>query len=152
MPPARFVPPRRLASLAQTEALAAALADLARPGDAILLQGPLGAGKSAFARAFIRRAAGDPRLEVPSPTFTLVQGYDTRLGPVYHFDLWRLEGPEGLAELDWEDAGDGISLIEWPDRLRELRPPHALNLTMAPVPDHPDARTVAVSGWPDRLA
>ena len=79
-----------LPDLAATKRLAAAVATLARPGDAILLEGPLGAGKTEFARAFLRAATGDPALEVPSPTFTLVQSYETRLGPVHHFDLWRL--------------------------------------------------------------
>ena len=93
-----------LPDLAATEALAAAVAALARAGDAILLEGELGAGKTAFARAFLRAASGDPALEVPSPTFTLVQSYDTRIGTVHHFDLWRLEGPGGLAELGWDEA------------------------------------------------
>ena len=109
-----------LPDLAATEALAAAVAALARAGDAILLEGELGAGKSAFARAFLRAASGDPALEVPSPTFTLVQSYDTRIGTVHHFDLWRLDGPGGLAELGWDEARDDIVLVEWPDRLGAL--------------------------------
>ncbi len=121
-----------LPDLAATEALAAALARLARSGDAVLLDGPLGAGKSAFARAFLRAAAGDPALDVPSPTFTLVQEYETRLGPIHHFDLWRLDGPAGLEELGWDEARDGIVLVEWPDRLGYLRPAGALTLTLAP--------------------
>ena len=120
-----------LADLAATEALAARIAAVTRPGDAILLEGPLGAGKSSFARAFLRAAAEDPVLEVPSPTFTLVQTYDTRLGAVFHYDLWRLEGPAALDELDWEDARDAIVLVEWPDRLGALRPADALTVTLA---------------------
>src|SRR3984885_16344964 len=112
-----------LPDLAATEALAAAVAALARAGDAILLEGELGAGKTPFARAFLRVASGDPRLEVPSPTFTLVQSYETRIGTVHHFDLWRLDGPDGLAELGWEDVGDGAGLVEWPDRPHAPRPP-----------------------------
>ena len=95
-----------LPDLAATEALAASVAAIARTGDTILLEGVLGAGKSAFARAFLRAACGDPTLEVPSPTFTLVQSYDTRIGTVHHFDLWRLDGPGGLAELGWDEARD----------------------------------------------
>src|SRR3984885_14660287 len=111
-----------LPDLAATEALAASVAALARVGDAILLEGELGAGKTAFARAFLRAATGDPALEVPSPTFTLVQSYDTPLGTVQHFDLWRLEGRGGLTELGWDEARNGIVLVEWPDRLGPLRP------------------------------
>jgi len=134
---------------AATEALAAAVATIARPGDAILLEGELGAGKTVFARAFLRAAAGDPAMEVPSPTFTLVQSYATQIGTVHHFDLWRLDGPGGLVELGWEDARDDIVLVEWPDRLGVLRPTEAL--TVALQPTGPDSRRVALSGWPDRI-
>jgi tRNA threonylcarbamoyladenosine biosynthesis protein TsaE len=140
-----------LPDLAATEALAAAIAARARPGDAILLEGPLGAGKSAFARAFLRAASRDPALEVPSPTFTLVQGYDLPAGPAHHFDLWRLEGPEALAELGWEEAREGIVLVEWPDRLGSLRPPEALTVALAPG-DSEDSRRATLAGWPGRLA
>ena len=138
-----------LPDLAATEVLAAAVAGVARRGDAILLEGPLGAGKTAFARAFLRAASSDSALEVPSPTFTLVQSYDTRLGPVHHFDLWRLAGPDALAELGWDEACDDIVLVEWPDRLGGLRPAEALTVDL-----HPglgNARRAVVSGWPDRL-
>jgi tRNA threonylcarbamoyladenosine biosynthesis protein TsaE len=138
-----------LPNLAATEALAAAVAALAREGDAILLEGELGAGKSVFARAFLRAASGDPALEVPSPTFTLVQSYDTRIGTVHHFDLWRLNGPGGLAELGWEEAGAGIVLVEWPDRLGALGPADALTVTLHPT--GAESRSAVLTGWPDRL-
>ena len=138
-----------LPCLAATDALAASVAALARTGDSILLQGELGAGKSVFARAFLRTASGDPTLEVPSPTFTLVQSYHTQIGPVHHFDLWRLNGPGGLAELGWEEARDGIVLLEWPDRLGVLRPADAL--TVALHLTGADSRRAVLSGWPDRL-
>ena len=138
-----------LPSLAATEALAASVAALARTGDAILLEGVLGAGKSAFARAFLRAASCDPVLEVPSPTFTLVQSYDTRIGMVHHFDLWRLDGPHGLAELGWEEARSGVVLVEWPDRLSGLRPADALTVALHPTGD--TSRRAVLSGWPDRL-
>src|SRR5258708_242671 len=139
-----------LANLAATERFAARIATLAHPGDAILLSGDLGAGKTAFARAFLREASGDPALDVPSPSFTLVQSYETRLGRVHHFDLWRLDGPGALAELGWEDALDDIVLVEWPDRLGTLSPPDALRLDFEPLEG--DARIVRVAGWSDRLA
>ncbi len=146
-----------LPDLAATVRLAAAVAALTRPGDAILLQGPLGGGKTAFARAFLRAASGDPALEVPSPTFTLVQSYATRLGTVHHFDLWRLDGPAALAELGWDEARDDIVLVEWPDRLGALRPPDALTIALQPAaagpgaPNPEDARLATLSGWPDRI-
>ncbi len=150
--PAEFQPTNRvLLSLAETEALAVALAGLAQAGDVILLEGPLGAGKSAFARAFIRHAAGDPVLDVPSPSFTIVQTYDTPRGPIHHYDLWRVSGPEALTELGWVDTADGVALVEWPDRLGPARPRHALTVALSPVPGEEDARRVVLSGWPDRL-
>jgi len=121
-----------------------------RPGDAILLSGPLGAGKTAFARALLRAAAGDPALDVPSPSFTLVQTYDTPLGKVHHYDLWRLDGPSALAELGWDDARDDIVLVEWPDRLGLLAPHDALRLDFELAEG--DARTLRIEGWSGRLA
>jgi tRNA threonylcarbamoyladenosine biosynthesis protein TsaE len=139
-----------LPDLAATEALAVRVVRQTRPGDCILLEGPLGAGKTAFARAFLRAAAADPDMEVPSPTFTLVQIYDTKLGPVFHYDLWRTEGPGSLTELDWEDALDGIVLVEWPDRLGARRPADALTITLRLLAD--DARQAVLSGWDDRFS
>ena len=138
-----------LVSLAATEALAARLAARARPGDAILLEGPLGAGKTAFARAFLRAAAGDPALEVPSPSFTLLQSYETKLGPVHHFDLWRLDGPAALHELGFEEALADIVLVEWPDRLGRFRPADALILRLVPIDE--TTRALTLTGWDGRL-
>lgn len=144
------VPPVvHLPDLAATESLAQRLARVARAGDCILLDGPLGAGKTAFARAFLRAAAGDPAMEVPSPSFTLVQIYDTKIGPVFHYDLWRLDGPDALTELDWEDALDAVVLVEWPDRLGSLRPPAALTISLRLTTG--PAREATLDGWADRL-
>jgi len=121
---------------AATDALAGRLAPHLAPGDRIALSGPLGAGKSAFARALVRALLGDPRAEVPSPTFTLVQDYDAP-GPggepvaVHHFDLYRLSDPSEVEELGWDEAlADGICLIEWPDRAGRLLPPDRLDLAL----------------------
>jgi tRNA threonylcarbamoyladenosine biosynthesis protein TsaE len=138
-----------LPDLAATEALARALAQRARPGDTILLEGPLGAGKSALARAFLREAAADEMLEVPSPTFTLVQSYDTNHGTAHHFDLWRLTGPEALTELGWDEARADIVLVEWPDRLGSSWPADALHIRLEPLDG--DIRRAHLTGWTDRL-
>jgi tRNA threonylcarbamoyladenosine biosynthesis protein TsaE len=117
---------------AATCALAAGLARHTRQGDVIGLSGPLGSGKTTFARAFI--GAGIGAGEVPSPTFTLVEVYQSLTGPaVWHFDLYRLEKPEDAYELGIEDAfAEGISLIEWPERLGALLPPGHLGVTLLP--------------------
>jgi tRNA threonylcarbamoyladenosine biosynthesis protein TsaE len=139
-----------LPDLAATERIAARVAAAMRPGDAILLSGPLGAGKTAFARALLRAATEDPALDVPSPSFTLVQTYDTPVGNVHHYDLWRLDGPSALAELGWDDARDDIVLVEWPDRLGLLTPHDALRLDFELAEG--DARTLRIEGWSGRLA
>ena len=127
------------------------LAGLARPGDALLLEGPLGAGKSALARAFLRAASGNPALDVPSPTFTLVQSYDLPGGiTAHHFDLYRLSGSAGLIELGWDEAREGIVLVEWPERLGALAPADALRVALAPGADE-DARLARLTGWEGRL-
>ncbi len=138
-----------LPDLAATESLGTRLAALARPGDAILLGGPLGAGKTTLARAFLRAAVGDPSLEVPSPSFTLVQTYETPIGPIHHYDLWRLDGPAALEELGWHEARAEIVLVEWPDRLGPFRPSDALTVTLQPVANN--ARRATLSGWPERI-
>lgn len=138
-----------LPSPAATHALAARIAGLVREGDAMLLEGPLGAGKSEFARAFLRSITNNPTLEVPSPTFTLVQTYDSPRGPIHHFDLWRLDGPAALEELGWDELRRDIVLVEWPDRLADLAPPDALTLRLAHAGT--DTRHATLSGWPERL-
>jgi tRNA threonylcarbamoyladenosine biosynthesis protein TsaE len=138
-----------LPSLAATEALARRLGGLLRPGDAVLLSGPLGAGKSAFARALLRDMAGDPALEVPSPSFTLVQSYETPRGVVHHYDLWRVDPGPDLRELGLEDAFRDITVIEWPDRLGDSAPADALEIALTLLPD--ETRQARLSGWPDRL-
>lgn len=137
-----------LLDLSATEALAARLAARVRPGDAILLQGPLGAGKTAFARAFLRAVTKNSALDVPSPSYTLVQTYETPLGPIHHFDLWRLDGPGAVVELGWDELTSDIVLVEWPERLGDLRPQGALEIILSSTGEH--SRIAALSGW-DKL-
>ncbi|SIR28991.1 hypothetical protein SAMN05880590_11645 [Rhizobium sp. RU35A] len=101
-----------------------------KAGDCLALSGDLGAGKSTLARAFLRALADDPDLEVPSPTFTLVQSYDLRI-PVAHFDLYRLADGSELDELGFDEAlGDGICLVEWPEMAETELPADRIRLTL----------------------
>lgn len=135
----------RCASEADTARAARTLAEQAEPGTVFLLEGDLGSGKTSFSRAFIRTLTGDPGLDVPSPTFTLVQTYDSPRGRIYHFDLYRLKDPEEIFELGWEDAlTDGLVLVEWPGRLGPFRPGKAKILRFSFCPGNPDARTITV--------
>lgn len=138
---------------AATAALAAHLAALAARGDIIALKGDLGAGKTTFARAFIR-AYGAPDEEVPSPTFTLVQTYGSAEAAIWHFDLYRLIAAEEAWELGIEEAfASGISLIEWPDRLGALLPRRRLEILFE-FDDRAEGRRAVIAGdaaWRARL-
>lgn len=142
---------------AATARLAAALAPMFIPGDLITLSGQLGAGKTAFARYVLRQLAADPRLEVPSPTFALMQVYETPRGRVVHADLYRLSGGSELGEIGWEDASDNsILLVEWPDRAGDDLSGQRLELTFEVDPANPSgARYVTImphGNWPDRIS
>jgi tRNA threonylcarbamoyladenosine biosynthesis protein TsaE len=132
-----FADPRSyaLAGLAATEALAAEFAARLVPGDVIALTGDLGAGKTVFARALIVALGKNAGIEfghVPSPTFTLVQLYDLPGFTVHHFDLYRLESPDEVWETGIEDAfADGVSVIEWADRIDTLLPARAIRIHLA---------------------
>ena len=126
-----------------------ALAGRLRARDVVALEGGVGAGKTTLARAILRAAAGDRALVVPSPTFTLVEVYDTAKGLFWHFDLYRLEEAQQVFELGWEEArADGIVLVEWAERLGMLLPEKRLTVTLA-VED--EGRRATLQGE-DRLA
>jgi N-acetylmuramate 1-kinase len=106
---------------AATAALAARIAEWIGPGDLLALSGDLGAAKTTFARMLIRRLTGNPDLEAPSPTFTLMQIYDGPGYPIVHADFYRIRRPEELFNLGWEEAIEGaVTLVEWPERAGDL--------------------------------
>ena len=137
-----------------TQVLARSLAVLANSGEQLALIGDLGTGKTVFARAFVRALCGADT-EVPSPTFTIVQTYDSKDGrELFHFDLYRLESPDEALELDIDDAfADGISLIEWPERLGPFLPPNHLELALSYGDTQSQRRAVITAGdnWAERL-
>ncbi len=141
---------------AATERLAAIIAGQVHPGDAILLSGDLGAGKTHFARAFINALTSAPE-EVPSPTFTLVQTYDAQVGgapaEIQHFDLYRLKSPDETLELGIEEAfAEAVTLVEWPDRLGSLKPREHLELRLAITGDGArHATLLPTPAWRDRV-
>jgi len=135
---------------AATQVLGRKLASVLRPGEAICLSGPLGAGKSTLARALIR-ALTSPIEDVPSPTFTLVQFYDGRDFPVAHFDLYRLNNPDEAYEIGLDEALDGgAALVEWPQRLEGRLPADRLDIEIAIEGMSRTARLTPHGAWKDR--
>lgn len=141
-----------LHGLAETEALGGRIAATLAPGDTIALEGDLGAGKTTLARAILR--ALGVASEVPSPSFTLVQEYQTSRLRVLHCDLYRIERPSELDELGIEEALDqGAILVEWPERAAARIPPDALRIRLEVVGE--SARAVQFFGparWAQRLS
>ena len=133
-----------------TARLGARLAAALREGDVVALSGPLGAGKTTLARAVIAALTG--KNEAPSPTFTLVETYETARFPLFHFDLYRLEKAEDVWELGFEEALDGVGLIEWPERIETLLPASTLLIRLSM---DGGARRALVRGgekWSERLS
>lgn len=125
----------------ETAAIAEKLSAITRQGDVWALNGTLGAGKSVFARAFIKKMT--KAAEVPSPTFTLVQTYDAGGVDIYHYDLYRVERPEEIFELGVEEAFySGISLVEWPERMGGFAP---RNMWLVNIDITPQGRKIVVT-------
>jgi len=130
---------------AETQAFAREFAEGLRAGDVVLLNGDLGAGKSVFSRALIRKLCGRENMEVPSPTFTLVQTYETSDFVIWHFDLYRLSDPSEIYEIGWEEAlSGGVLLVEWPERLQGLRPDHVTEIHISTHEDNANKRTIEI--------
>src|SRR5215469_5508035 len=143
-------PPRSTLGLANEEAtrrFAADVANMLEPGDFIALSGDLGAGKTTFVRAMIAHLASDAAIEVPSPTFTLVQHYDLPRFRVVHADLYRVAGADELAELGLDEMADSVVAMEWPDRAGDMLPNDRIEIAFSLSP-HDDAehRTVQMEG------
>jgi len=139
-----------LKAASDTEALGAAVAGVLRPGDVVCLWGELGAGKTTLARGLIRALMG-PDEEAPSPTFTLVQIYDSPDLAVAHLDLYRLSGPEEVRELGLEEALEqGAAVIEWPERLGPRLPTDRLDIRLGVEAEGRTARIERHGRWRDR--
>ncbi len=145
-----------LSDEAETQRLADDIALMLKPGDLMCLSGDLGAGKSTFSRALIRNVADTPDLEVPSPTFTLVQPYDLPRLNLAHFDLYRLEEPEELEELGLDELlDDGAALVEWPEKAEDLLSETALWIQFQHGDDENLRQVVFYSenpAWQERLS
>ncbi|MDB5592286.1 tRNA (adenosine(37)-N6)-threonylcarbamoyltransferase complex ATPase subunit type 1 TsaE [Enterovirga sp.] len=129
--------------------LGARIGEALEPGDLVALSGDIGAGKTTLARAVLRACLGDPDLDVPSPTFTLVQAYDGPKGPVMHVDLYRIEREADLAELGLDEAPDESSiLVEWPERVPALLNRRHLSVALAWDPETGGRRAVLSGDGP----
>jgi tRNA threonylcarbamoyladenosine biosynthesis protein TsaE len=133
-----------------TARLGAAVALALKPGEAVCLHGPLGAGKSTLARALVR-ALTTPHEDVPSPTFTLVQFYESCAFPLAHFDLYRLERADEAFEIGLDEAlEEGVAVIEWPERLGGRLPEDRLDIDIAISGEGRTARLSPHGAWKGR--
>lgn len=133
---------------AQTVQVARDFARGLRGGDVVAFHGDLGAGKSVFCRAVIRALCEDEGMDVPSPTYTIVQSYDYGAGVIWHFDLYRLSSAEEIYEIGWEEAlAGGVVLIEWPSRLGNLLPARRIDVTLCDIQGNPNRRKIDIKSY-----
>lgn len=138
----RFSADSFLANEAETTRLGVAISGHLEPGDCLLLEGPIGAGKTHLARAIIQARLAIPE-DVPSPTFTIVQTYDVGSVEFWHADLYRLNDVSELVELGLEDAfQNAVVIVEWPDRLGDMAPEDALHIALS---DEDDGRRIKMT-------
>jgi tRNA threonylcarbamoyl adenosine modification protein YjeE len=132
-----------------TIAIADDLAGLLKQGDVVTLAGDLGAGKTTFARALMRRLAKDPGLEAPSPTYTLAQAYECDFGRIVHADFYRIASPAELAEFGWDEVKEGaLALVEWAERAPKAFEGDRLDVRLSfAETDNRDARSITISGY-----
>lgn len=136
-----------IADEAQTARLASEIALTLRAGDLVTLSGDLGSGKTTFARALIRHVTGDESLEVPSPTFTLMQVYATATFPIVHADLYRIQHSDELAELGWDEAAEGaLLLVEWAERAGTQLPADRLDIALQLTSQGSGRRHIVITG------
>ena len=133
-------------SAQETEALGERLAAVLRPGDVVAYTGDLGAGKTAFTRGLARGLGVADR--VTSPTFTIVNEYEGGRLPLFHFDLYRMDAPEELFDIGWEDylSRGGVCAVEWSEQVADALPEDAVTVTLARHPDHDGWRIITVEG------
>ena len=138
-------------SAAETRALGAKLAQFLRPGDVVLLEGDMGAGKSEFARGVARGlGVSGP---VPSPSFTILNVYDEGRLPLYHFDWYRVEDAQEIREMGMDEqlGGDGVALIEWSQRAAEILPETCLRVVIRPIDEETrEIELIPQGGFPFR--
>lgn len=114
-------------------------------GDIVAFHGDLGMGKSVFCRAIIRALCKDQDMDVPSPTYTIVQHYEYESGVIWHFDMYRLSSPEEVYETGWDEAlAEGIVLVEWPSRLGKLLPKRRIDVTLCAISTDPNRRKIEI--------
>lgn len=132
--------------------LGKALSEFLQVGDVLLLRGDLGAGKTTLSKSIIQNWSGSA-VEVPSPTFTLVQHYEASRGSLHHYDLYRLESVHEIEEIGWHDSlGRALSLVEWPERLQQLTPPNAFVLSFFFDENDKTARNCILQGNSQRIS